>query len=166
MNDLNIEHLRQFCTQFRRALVESKGLLTSVALNQFPFGACGDTSMLLGYYLDTKGCGEFEYVLGMRYVWNDEYKIYNQLSHAWLEKDGIAVDLTATQFPFFGDFVHIAPKRKYRMAFDIRRHSPYWACFDGNYSENEKRSLQTDRLWKDYQTIMSAIRNDIADRSR
>ncbi|MDZ4300185.1 MAG: hypothetical protein U1C13_00855 [Pseudomonas sp.] len=54
----------------------------------FPRGCCGIISELMGDYLNTVGLGEFFYVCGM----NDG------ASHAWLEVDGLIVDITGDQF--------------------------------------------------------------------
>jgi hypothetical protein len=61
-----------------------------VTLQHFPCGACGDASYLLAKYLDSNGCGPFDYVQGERST--------DGHSHAWLEKEGLIVDITADQF--------------------------------------------------------------------
>ena len=72
--------------RFRRAA--EQGGLVSVGLQAFPRGACGDTSELLGQYLLDSGLGEWTY----RFGW------FSGHSHAWLERDGVVVDITADQF--------------------------------------------------------------------
>ena len=54
----------------------------------FPTGSCGDCSMILGTYLITQGFENVEYVVG----------IDGEQSHAWMECEGIIVDITADQF--------------------------------------------------------------------
>ena len=54
----------------------------------FPRGCCGIISELMGDYLNTVGIGEFFYVCGMK----------DGASHAWLEVDGLIVDITGDQF--------------------------------------------------------------------
>lgn len=56
----------------------------------FPRGCCGDVAELLAALLKDEGLGTFAYVSG----WRDG----NDISHAWLEKDGYIVDATADQF--------------------------------------------------------------------
>lgn len=65
-----------------------------LTLQEFPHGACGDATLLLGYYLKTLGLGTFDYVLGM-----GEGEDGDQYSHAWLRQGDIIVDITADQFP-------------------------------------------------------------------
>lgn len=55
----------------------------------FPSGCCGIISELMGDHLNSLGIGEFYYVSSM----------LEGASHAWLEVDGLVVDITADQFP-------------------------------------------------------------------
>lgn len=57
-------------------------------IRDFPRGCCGITSELLGDYLNTLEMGEFQYVSSAR----------DGASHAWLEVDGLVVDITSDQF--------------------------------------------------------------------
>ena len=77
-------------TQFRRAIKKSREDLPE-CMRRFPHGACLDTSTLLAAYLEDNGCGEFE-LLAVRWPNNDLG------THAWLEKGGWIVDITADQF--------------------------------------------------------------------
>lgn len=54
----------------------------------FPRGCCGIISELMGDYLNTLGIGEVFYVCGMK----------DGASHAWLEVDGLIVDISGDQF--------------------------------------------------------------------
>ena len=54
----------------------------------FPRGCCGIISEHMGDYLNTVGIGKFFYVCGMK----------DGASHAWLEVDGLIVDITVDQF--------------------------------------------------------------------
>ncbi len=61
----------------------------------FPRGACGDTALVLGTYLE-EDCD----IRGFEYVCGDRGSKLNEdwSSHAWLERDGLFVDITADQF--------------------------------------------------------------------
>jgi hypothetical protein len=63
--------------------------LGDVALDDFPNGACGDCALLLGEYLFNGVPGKWSYRSGIRDGHTD----------AWLDKEGLAVDITADQFP-------------------------------------------------------------------
>lgn len=75
-------------TRFRAAL--ERGGLQLVSLADFPRGSCGDTCELLGQFLMDSGFGEWLYCSGQR----DE-PFY---THAWLEREGWILDITADQF--------------------------------------------------------------------
>lgn len=69
-------------TELQRGGFRSRGLA------DFPEGACGDASLLLGQLLSDEGLGQWWYCTGH----------LNGNSHAWLERGGVIVDLTADQF--------------------------------------------------------------------
>ena len=54
----------------------------------YPRGCCGNTTEMLGAYLTENGISGFEYISGSK----------SDSSHAWLEKDGIIIDITRGQF--------------------------------------------------------------------
>jgi hypothetical protein len=63
-------------------------------MQDFPAGACGDTSLLLGAYLVDCGSQGFEYTAAERGRAVDE----TWASHAWLSCGNLVVDITADQF--------------------------------------------------------------------
>lgn len=86
--------VRLAAAAFRQAIIEcpDTGL---VSLRDFPSGACGDAAPLLGQFIQEQGYGEWLYVSGCR---EGDYH-----SHAWLERDGWLLDITADQFPDVSD---------------------------------------------------------------
>jgi hypothetical protein len=58
-------------------------------IEDFPRACCGIISELMGDYLNSLEIGEFYYVSSM----------LDGASHAWVEIDGLVVDITADQFP-------------------------------------------------------------------
>lgn len=76
------------CTRFRTALDEQEAMPANV--KDFPLGACGDTTEMLGQYLDDRGFGVWMYIQGHRDT--------DGWTHAWLERDGVVIDITADQF--------------------------------------------------------------------
>ncbi len=84
------DRLIELATKFRKALSSCEMKKLFITLQRFPHGACGDASYLLAKYLDENRCGPFEYVLGERAT--------DGHSHAWLEKQGLIIDITADQF--------------------------------------------------------------------
>jgi hypothetical protein len=73
---------------FRKAFEATALPLRTLTFESFPAGACGDTSDLLGIYLsETLG-------ISPMYFWGTD----GEQSHAWLQHDGLIIDITADQF--------------------------------------------------------------------
>lgn len=87
MND-EIKNLRDLSKRFRNAIEKCDPKSLPVTLQGFPYGACGDATLLLAKYLHENGCGQFDYVLGKR----------GDYSHVWLQRGDLIVDITADQF--------------------------------------------------------------------
>lgn len=83
------EAVRDAATRFRAA--REQGGLRLHSLADFPKGSCGEASELLGQYLSDSGLGTWGCRSGMQ--------LDPVFSHAWVERDGLIVDITADQFP-------------------------------------------------------------------
>jgi hypothetical protein len=81
------ERIRLLASQFRVAIECALSTL-SIEFDGFPNGSCGEASMLLRTFLKEQGLGTFQYVSGKR----------EGRTHAWLELNGLIVDITADQF--------------------------------------------------------------------
>lgn len=92
---MDLEQLRNIAKRFRKALECVPIKERPGGLKEFPSGSCGDATLLLGTYLIELGVEPFDYVLGGRRDPSGE----EWTGHAWLEKDGVVVDITADQFP-------------------------------------------------------------------
>lgn len=91
---MDLHHLIDHATCFRSALESVPTLERPIGLQKFPHGSCGDATLLLGTYLIEKGYPPFDYMLGGRGNSMGE----DWSSHAWLELDGLTVDITSDQF--------------------------------------------------------------------
>lgn len=100
--------IRQEATLIRRALEQIAPTLE--CLQSFPHGACGNASVLLGEWLIRKGIEGVEYVSGG----SDEIK-----SHAWLECDGLIIDITADQFGTGMPPVFVGRNRRFHDLFKV-----------------------------------------------
>ena len=80
--------LERLALNFRQAILSCEKNKLPISLKSFPAGSCGDTSILLGKYLQVNGFNDVRYICG----WNDTQ------SHAWLLVDRFIVDITADQF--------------------------------------------------------------------
>src|SRR5437879_3708846 len=85
---MTLTKIRRLATEMRVALDAIAGTLSSSQIKEFPRGACGDASILLGKYLEDNGCGIFEYC-------NCDYEGDR---HGWLRRGALVVDITADQF--------------------------------------------------------------------
>ena len=112
-----IEKLRKLAAGFRSAI-----LLTDPAevdaevrfiIADFPRGVCGAVCFLLGHYLIENGFPGSEYVNGFRAV--------DRQSHAWIETDGVIVDITADQFLEIADGVVVSTDKSWYEQFSDSR---------------------------------------------
>jgi hypothetical protein len=108
----NVATVRYAATKFRDAL-ETMPCSDLVSLADFPRGACGDTCPLLGQYLADCGLGEWQYMSGERLDSHGDME-----SHAWIEQDGLIVDITADQFPEIDEPVLVSWDRQWHDTFD------------------------------------------------
>ena len=104
------KRLKELATKFRAALSACNKNSLFITLRNFPNGSCGDASYLLARYFVQKGCGQFDYVLGQRKI--------DLHSHAWLEQDGIIVDITADQFKDPNAEVLVTSDRSWHQQFE------------------------------------------------
>jgi hypothetical protein len=86
---MNVEAITEAVRRFRTALERCHEEL-GLTFRSFPKDCCGDVSELLAAFLKDEGFGEFALVSGWR-SGSDQ-------SHAWLEKNGLIIDVTADQF--------------------------------------------------------------------
>ena len=96
--DLDLDHLKEVVSQFRRAIEACDQAHLPAAFQDFPAGSCGDTTLLLAKFLEQSGFGHFDYVFGAQ-----EGK-----THAWLQKAGLVIDITADQFADMDQAVIVA----------------------------------------------------------
>lgn len=84
---MNLGPLEEFVHDFDEAVKVCVPHLGSQFTN-YPRGSCGAASEILAECLAVQGFGRFAYVSGLD----------RDQSHAWLEKDGLIVDVTSGQF--------------------------------------------------------------------
>jgi hypothetical protein len=86
---------------FYAAIEKSDTSCRPESLKRFPCGSCCETGSLLAQYLYDKNYGDFLLVIGSK----------NGISHAWLEKDDLIIDITIGQFEQFKDIkIYIGPE--------------------------------------------------------
>jgi hypothetical protein len=105
-----LDNLGDLARRFRAALEDCDQTKLPVGLQAFPSGACADASLLLSEYLREKGEGKAEYVSG-----KDGNK-----TNAWLELDGIIIDITGDQFNRSIDPVIVSTNSIWHQRFEDR----------------------------------------------
>ncbi len=124
----DISYLRELSLQFRKALIKYGIKRLPISFHEFPMGSCGDASLLLGKYLDEMGLGQFDYVCGE----------LGRQSHAWLEKDGIIVDITADQFDGVVEEIIVTDNNDFHKRFEEDSRHPYIDSFgNGDFVDFE-----------------------------
>lgn len=88
MHQSSISEFAKICFELRQAI--EKGKESTMLLNDFPFGCCRDSAVILGLYLIEIGYKNVNYC---RRPYDDDFK-----SHGWIEVENIILDLTADQF--------------------------------------------------------------------
>ena len=93
--------MENLVAEFRAALDQINWATMPIGFKNFPSGTCGDISDILAEHLYLQGIENIEYVCGKN----------ENGTHAWLEIDGFAVDVTADQFDGITDrFLIQSPK--------------------------------------------------------
>jgi len=113
MTSPTFDTVRTAATVFRQALVRMDRD-EFVSLANFPVGACGDAAPLLGHYLLDQGFGTWTYVNGERPQGNHGFE-----SHAWIEQEGLIVDITADQFADISDAVIVTTDQSWHSQFRV-----------------------------------------------
>ena len=122
------EKLLVECLKVRKALENAAkcNMVPDQMFYLFPHGACLTSIIVLAQYLlrfDDKN--EFLIVRG----WNQN------TSHAWLEYNGYAIDVTADQFPEIDEPVYITADRKFHSQFRYERKTEKLSEYTLNYDE-------------------------------
>jgi len=105
--------LRELATAFREAIERCDRKRLPLSFETFPCGSCGDATNLLGMFLIEQGAGAFRYICGERGTrWASWH------SHAWLEADGVIIDITADQFPEMTEKVVVSTRSEWHATFE------------------------------------------------
>ncbi len=137
--------IRCMAIKFRDAIEgNSFAAHESPTLVNFPHRACGDSSILLGEYFLQNGELGWQYVVGVRE--SDGH------SHAWLEKDGLIVDITSDQFDSARDAVTVTRDATWHGQFVVDPQTTHLATIS-IYGEGYAK----DMLTRAYKTIVKEI---------
>lgn len=133
---------------FRKAIIEAKynrEFSSRDRMSNFPGGCCDDSCDLLAYYLHERYNIHTEQVNG---VYRDN-NLYNTTNHAWLLMNGnLIIDITGDQFKYcagFSEEVYVGKEIQFYNRLEEKK----------IYKNHDIE--QNERLWNDYQIILSYI---------
>jgi len=90
----DIERIKQMARDLRSVIEAVPRQDLPSRMRNFPKGACGDCAILLGAYFTKCEIAGFVYISGKRGSRRDN----THISHAWLARENLVVDITADQF--------------------------------------------------------------------
>lgn len=131
MTTMDTVRILEIARQFRTAIESIPPEARPIGMQCFPRGACGDAALLFGALLVDRSIPGFEYICGERGSKSDN----TWVSHAWLQRNDLVVDLTADQFSDAPADVIVASPSTWHMQFstapgqesDFRKWSGYGA---------------------------------------
>jgi hypothetical protein len=135
------DDIMRLARKFRTA-IERSPRDDLLSFRRFPRGCCSDTAILLGEYLCGQGQGDWDYAGGER-----EPDLH---SHAWLEQDGLIVDITADQFEDIHEPIIVTRDRSWHEQFVYPE--PRHPARIGNYDP-----VTRNRLAMIYERILKEI---------
>jgi hypothetical protein len=91
---VDIDSLRKVAIEIRAAIESTPVGNRPISMSQFPHGACGDASLIVGACLKDLGVSGFNYICGDRGSQIDG----SWTTHAWLQSGTCVIDITADQF--------------------------------------------------------------------
>lgn len=106
--------IRDLAERFRAAIEACDLKMLPITFHELPRGSCGDATLILAKYLKENGHEGFVYVCGMR----------DGHWHAWLQRDGLIVDMAGDQFPDNGDSVCVSRGSAWHALCEIDREDP------------------------------------------
>ena len=117
---MDLSNLRILAGEMRAAIDSLPREHLPYSMKDFPAGACGDTSILLGAYLVDCGHRGFEYICGER----GSHDAGDWTSHAWLARGELVIDITADQFPDAPAAVIVESPSPWHRQFDLDPATP------------------------------------------
>jgi hypothetical protein len=113
--------VRAAAESIRSAIQALPACSLPITFSSFPRGACGDTCLILGTYLEEEcGLGKFDCVSASRGSHSDD----TWTSHAWLQHGNLYVDITADQFKDAPGAVLVEVDSEWHRTFDVDRRGP------------------------------------------
>ena len=109
----DLDKFTKAATQFRSMIENADWSKLTMEFEYFPFGSCGDASILLAQYLIDEGFDTPTYVSAQLNLRD------RNPGHAWLELDGVIIDITADGFDPKAPEVIVAENSEWHEKFEI-----------------------------------------------
>ena len=117
-------------------------------MSNFPNGCCDDTCDLLAYYLFTTYNIHTRQCVG-RHCDNN---LSDTTGHAWLIMDNnIIIDITGDQFKYYA---------RYSEKVYVGKENSFYKKLEDKQIQENYDITQDDRLWNDYQVILSYMQRN------
>jgi hypothetical protein len=117
--DDDLEAIWRLATKLRGAIEASPTSSRPIRVREFPNGSCGEASYILGAFLADNGIRGFKYQSGKNFTVPNRFYY-----HAWLERNGLVVDITADQFEFDYPPVLISRSDRWYEEFELDEPGP------------------------------------------
>ena len=143
---LNIDQIRCLATKFRTAM--EKTTFSDPELKSFPRGACGPTTILLSQFLMEHGIKGMTYYCGLHLL----IKENKTQSHAWIDLDGLIIDITGDQFKdkaeygFFDIPVYVGQMDQFHSLFHEMQTHPLRGYMDYDESTKARYSIEYKKV--------------------
>jgi hypothetical protein len=125
LDDETLTRLRDVALNFRTGIEQCDRRSLPITFEDFPQGACGDASLLLGKYLHNRGFGSFQYVCGIRRQLDEKHE------HAWLRQGAVIIDITADQFVEIHEPIIVTTDHRWHDTFSLRnQHEADYELYD------------------------------------
>lgn len=147
-----LSKVRAISLRVRLAIESVPPCVRPPELDNFPHGACGSSSLLLGAILVDNGYMQFRYVCGERPSQDGTRTV----SHAWLTDGELIVDITADQFCDAPEAVIVTSMSSWHKSFEVEQ--------TGVADFRDSLSPGTVHLWAMYKKVCSLlVQEDLGD---
>lgn len=116
----DIVAIRALAVSVRKAILDIPASERPSVFENFPKGSCGWASLLLGAFLKDTENENFEYICGERLPESASQSI----SHAWLKRQELIVDITADQFSDAPEAVIVSESSSWHSTFKFKHTEP------------------------------------------
>lgn len=135
---MNLKQINVLVTRFREAIEKCDRRVLFPSFENFPYGSCGEATVLLGIYLEEKGCGIFDKVRSR--CPESWHGVDSPWFHSWLKQDNVIVDITADQFEGVNERIIVSVNSTWHKQFTEQEISSCRAIFQDDEDWLDERA--------------------------